>query len=1564
MARSDAAWVDVLPRMKDFAAPLVKGVKDAAREAGIEGGKALSDSMSAEAKKTNLNPLVEQLEKVEKAAKSSADQQAASARKAADEVGRAKQRIMVARAQESNATAQVVKAEGDLEKRRTVAATRSSDVQKAEQNLAAKREDVSTSAEDLSKAEGNLADARRKATSADADVAAAAAKVEAARARQAATAQKTSNEETALKAAINESKTAQVQAASAAEEHARAQAELGAAVEDAGQEATKAVPLWRRLWDGVGDTAGVKERVKSTLAGVREEISKEGARIQSRGEALLGGLGKGLKWGAVGLGAGIAGGLGAAATGGFKRLADIEDARASLLGLKMSAQDVDSVMASALDSVKGTAYAMGDAASVAATMTAAGIKPGKDLTRTLSLVADSATIAKRDIGDMGLIWSSVASKGQLQGDDAMQLLESGIPIWQMVGEQMGITAGEAQELGSKGQVSFEVFRDAMEKNLGGAALKSGETVRGSFANMKAAVSRFGAAMLEGVFPLIAPALQKVIGVLDAATAAAEPFFKKMTDGARGLYDLLVNGDFTGALTSAFGWEEDSPAVGVLLSLRDAAISVAEWFQDHLWPVLQSVGSWIGDNLVPILSGVGAALAYLGGTAVVGAIGALIGVIGSAVGAIGWIPLAIGAAVSALTWFFTKTETGKAVLDGLIGVLGGVWEAVKVVATGDFHGGIFGLAEDSPIIGALISIHDMIVDVGAAVKDHLVDGWKAVVTAWETGDAGDNPILRLLVKLKDIGTGVWDGIVGAVEKVKGALSSLGGSGGSGLTQFFDTLGWVAEQVGGYLTGVWNLLKGVGSFIAQVVTGVILPALSDLWGFVANTLAPIFMRLWTDYVGPALAAIGAAGLWLYGNVLGPALTGIGWLLSNVVGPAFTWLYGNVISPVITAIGAVVTFVFNNVVFPILDGLKWVLTVAVPAAAQFLWGVISGVWNAIASVTTWLYTNVIVPVWTAIKVAIAVVIAVVMTAVQAWMWLFQNVVAPVFRWLYSNVIVPVWTAIKVAIAAVVSWWQGTAWPIISTVIGWLRQRFEDLKAGLGVIWAFIQNSIIKPVISWFRDTAWPLISGVIDKIKAGFNTMRDAVQMVWHKVRTEIINPVVVWFLQTVKPTIDRVTGGISDAFTVMKDGIKSAWDKVRDAARAPVKFVIDTVYNSGLRANFNKVADTMKLPASVRLPAVSLPPGFAGGGLFSGILPGSSRMQDGDDQLIAARRGEGILVSEGLRDPASRAAFLRTNELAKRGVSFAQAVAGGGFAGGGLVDRGVDFVKGVGGDAIDWLKDTAGFAADILTDPKGALTKLVDGFLENIPDAGVFTDMVKAVPRNIARAIGDILFGSFTSGGGDAGAVPIGGGRGGSLGQTLALARSMGLVLTSSGRRGARTAQNGLVSLHALGRAHDYAGASGTMMRFFNAVDAQFSPTELLYSPAGARNKHRSGRRGPNTGATLRNHYSHVHVGFASGGIVPAAPPQRGIGRSVKPMLYDKGGWLKPGVTLVNNASGTPEPIFPGKQGASIIQMLEAGGKGGRDITIPITATQLSEADVDRLADEILRRLHAQLSEIGD
>ncbi len=153
---------------------------------------------------------------------------------------------------------------------------------------------------------------------------------------------------------------------------------------------------------------------------------------------------------------------------GFNRLTGIDDAKAKLKGLGHDAESVTEIMNSAMESVKGTSYGMDAAATTAASAVAAGIQPGKELTRYLSLTADAAAIAGASMADRSII-NKVQTSQISYTDDLNQLADRGIPIYQWLAEAAGITAAQVKEMASEGQISSQMFLDAIEKNIGGAA---------------------------------------------------------------------------------------------------------------------------------------------------------------------------------------------------------------------------------------------------------------------------------------------------------------------------------------------------------------------------------------------------------------------------------------------------------------------------------------------------------------------------------------------------------------------------------------------------------------------------------------------------------------------------------------------------------------------------------------------------------------------------------------------------------------------------------------------------------------------------------------------------------------------------------------------------------------------------------------------------------------------------------------------------------------------------------------------------------------------------------------
>lgn len=1227
----------------------------------------------------------------------------------------------------------------------------------------------------------------------------------------------------------------------------------------------------------VPSVKGFPETLKKELGGVEDEIAKKSAR-GGFGRKIFGGLTK------VAKGTGIAAGATFAASivKGFGRLSAIENAEAKLKGLGHTTAEVEAITKNALNSVKGTAYGLDEAAGLAGNLVASGIKPGKDLERILKLVGDSAAISGREMSDMGLIWMQVASKGKLTGEDAMQLMEAGLPVWQMVGDQMNVTAAEAQDLASKGKVSFDVFAKAMEEKVGGAALASGNTTAGAFKNMNAALGRFGAEVLKGVFPLIGPMFKSLTVGIDAATKAVGPFVEafstRLVGGIKAVGDRVANFKkilatdwITPDLVRALGLDPSSglgavvqEAIGGVLAFKNAWVafdgevtsSGFPGFMEELAFKTRSFVEWVGQNWKPIL---GAA------AGVAGAVAAKLGVFGKALAPLASPAKSLFGALKPMAPLF------RALL-GPVGLLGGAL-GYLMVSSDEFRGAVFDLggALSGALMGTIEALVPLVADIGAVLADvapvlagailGVLDALAPVLTtivdgfSWFIGVL--EPFLPLIATVGGAIFGVvkvvgglaaaFGGIQTAISAVVAAVSGFATAVIPAVTAFVAAIGWIPLAIGAAIGALtW--------FFTQTETGkAILAAVVD---WTVNTAWPAIQG--------AFKAIGDAGVWLWENALVPAWNGIK-----------------------GAIGAVVSWVGGNVV-------------------PFL----KGAWDAVAGAAQWLWKSVIEPVWTGIKFAIAIAIAAIKTYIDGWMWVFKNVVAPVFTWLWKNVIVPVWNGIKSAISTVitavavsVNGWVAFFRSVVAPAFNWLWRNV------ITPVWNGIKSAI-SAVVQWFQNTAWPVLSRVIGNIKTGFNVMKSAVGAAWNGVKN-LARPVVDWFSGTVWPKIKSVTDNVKNAFNTMKDAVGKAWNGIKEAAKKPINFVIDTVYNKGIKGNFDKIAGTFGLK---KLPSFA---GFARGG----ILPGFSRMRDGDDQLVPMRRGEGVLVSEALRTARDKAAFLAVNSAGRRGQGFADTI---GFAGGGILDK----AGSIAGDVLDGGKKLLKGAWDFVSDPVGAFKGLVGGLLKKIPGAGLFKDLAIGVGRKILDGVVSKVSAAFSPAGNpDAAPVSVPPGASRSLGYAQKVARSFGLTMTSFRRRGARTAGSGVTSLHALGRAMDFSNGVNTRqeMAFFNFMH-RLKPTELLFSPAGSRQWHRSGRMGDTSGVTKRMHYNHVHVGFAQGGIIPTS-----IIGGFKPYLHDQGGWHMPGKLSINQTQ-KPEAVLTARQWETVERSLNHATANGMTINV--------------------------------
>lgn len=534
---------------------------------------------------------------------------------------------------------------------------------------------------------------------------------------------------------------------------------------------------------------------------VAPEVSKSGNRI-------TGFLGKSMKAGVIGVGAAVGGALGTALFKGFDRLQGIEQAEAKLTGLGHSAKSVDGIMSNALASVKGTAFGLQEAATTAAGAVAAGVQPGEQLERTLKLVGDAATIAGTDMGSMGAIFNKVAASDMIQGDVLAQLGDVGIPILQLLGKQMGVSATEVRNLASKGKIDFATFQSAMEQGLGGAALESGNTMSGAFKNMQASLGRIGANLLSGIFPQIRGGFSSMTSVL----SSIEPVAQRV-GAAIGSFLATAIATIVPAIQNfVTGMREGTGAGGALVTVAQALAAALA----AAMPTVTAIFTFLANNKAAVAAFAGTILTVVAAVRIWAAAQAALNVV-LAANPIGIVVVAIAALAAGLVMAYQRSATFR-------GIVQAVGAALKVAA------GF--VVEISRRIGAFVA--EVAGRAIPAVRSFAAFMVGAYAGAIRTAIGVIGNIIGALARF---GGALIDGIQFAARFAAGVIER-----GAQVVRWFGELpgkivgvlrglastlfGVGADIVRGLISGIQSMAASVASAAANVVKGAIDAAKSAL------------------------------------------------------------------------------------------------------------------------------------------------------------------------------------------------------------------------------------------------------------------------------------------------------------------------------------------------------------------------------------------------------------------------------------------------------------------------------------------------------------------------------------------------------------------------------------------------------------------------------------------------------------------------------------------------------------------------------------------------------------------
>lgn len=618
----------------------------------------------------------------------------------------------------------------------------------------------------------------------------------------------------------------------------------------------------------------------------------------------------------------------------------------------------------------------------------------------------------------------------------------------------------------------------------------------------------------------------------------------------------------------------------------------------------------------------------------------------------------------------------------------------------------------------------------------------------------------------------------------------------------------------------------------------------------------------------------------------------------------------------------WVWENVLKPTWDAivaaLKWVGEAAVSLWTGYIQPAFEGI-AAVASAVWSVLSAVFDGIWTALKF----VGAIIFTVFVAPYVIAFNIISALAKWLWETVLRPVLTAIGEFFG-----WLWDTW--ILPVVTWIGQKLQLLGLAFSLLWtAYVQPALaaIGDFFSWLWDT---VISVVVDLIVGYIQMWASIITWLWTSVvqpvfgligtaisavgdafswaYNNVIKPVwdalgaaISWVWDNVlRPVFDAIksaVGTVGEAFDKAVSFIGEVWNKLKSVVAGPVNFVIDVVYNNGIRGVWNKVADFVGLDQLGALPLLQ----FAGGGVLSGYAPGR------DTELALLSRGEAVLVPELVREIGPQNILAANAAASGRPAGGDAGFAGGGvvrrYAGGGIVDTLLSFIPGIGDDLAALWKDPVGYVK------------------ARIGGASGWIDMLAAVPETLISKAVDWLgekvdsFFSFSGGGTEVS---------GQLADWIRSAMAITgvgadwfgplttLIMRESGGNPAAinlwdiNAQNGVPSQ----------GLMQTIPPTFAAYRDPRLPNDIL-----------------NPIANIVAGINYIKARYGSIFTVQQA------NASAPPMGYDSGGFLPPGYSTVYNGTGRPEPVLTDEQWAAL-----TGGNGPMKISGELTVNGL-DAHID-------------------
>lgn len=278
-------------------------------------------------------------------------------------------------------------------------------------------------------------------------------------------------------------------------------------------------------------------------------------------------------------------------------------------------------------------------------------------------------------------------------------------------------------------------------------------------------------------------------------------------------------------------------------------------------------------------------------------------------------------------------------------------------------------------------------------------------------------------------------------------------------------------------------------------------------------------------------------------------------------------------------------------------------------------------------------------------------------------------------------------------VGWFRDGVHAAMAGVTKAITVSWQKTRSVLKAIGAFIRNDVA-PAVTWlWKNIVKPVFEAIGAFIHGTWTRVIRPILQIWGQYLSKVLWPVIKQFGDftaavwsgVIRPVFVALGGFLGDhVVPKLKTAlgvIATIWNQLATAAYQPIKFVVDVIYNDGLRKVINAIpgttdVDPLKIPGP---PTLNIPK-FKAGGPVRGGVPGK------DSVLSLLMPNEHVFTTEEVRKAGGHGVIARLRELIRTGrfreLGDLPAFAGGGALSALQIARGQQFARSQVGKPYLW------------------------------------------------------------------------------------------------------------------------------------------------------------------------------------------------------------------------------------------------------------------------------------------